>query len=142
MVTLGTRTFRAVRENPTPPAWFGGTWPEFLCYRELTRQGYEPGLDFDFQSSLLGGRQSLGGLVADFVFDRPAGLVINVNSRYWHYQRPQKGGVTQGRRDVYAEAQLASLRYTLIWIDDDDLLADAQYYVSEALDFRDHSELS
>lgn len=45
-----------------------GTLPERIVYKALKRHGYRPGIDFDFQSSLLGGRLSLGGIVADFIF--------------------------------------------------------------------------
>ena len=97
-------------------------------------------MDFDFQSSALGGRQYVGGLVADFMFDRPPLLIINVNSEYWHEARPQGAGRTQQARDIYARQQFAGLGYTLVLIDDDDLFNDPAYYVSEALNYRDHSE--
>jgi hypothetical protein len=37
-------------------------------YKALVQHKYKPDVDFDFQSSLLGGRLSLGGIVADFMF--------------------------------------------------------------------------
>lgn len=39
------------------------TLPERIVYRELLRRR----VTFDFQSSLLGGRLRLGGMVADFI---------------------------------------------------------------------------
>ena len=46
-----------------------GTLPERIVYAELIKRGYVPGIDFDFQSSAEGGRNELGGLVVDFVFE-------------------------------------------------------------------------
>ena len=46
-----------------------GTLPERIIYLELIKRGYVPGIDFDFQSSAEGGRNELGGLVVDFVFE-------------------------------------------------------------------------
>lgn len=45
-----------------------GTLPERIMYKALMQHGYRPNVDFDFQTSLLGGRLSLGGIVADFIF--------------------------------------------------------------------------
>lgn len=46
-----------------------GTLPERIVYAYLTeRLGFREGIDFDFQSSVQGGRQELGGIVADFLF--------------------------------------------------------------------------
>ena len=132
--------FRRRATVPDPPAWFPGSYPEYVCYTELERPGYRPDEDFEFQSSALGGRLVAGGLVADFLFERPPLLIINVNSRYWHEDRPQPAGRTQQARDIYARQQFAGLGYTLVLIDDDDLLEDPAYYVSEALSYRDHSE--
>lgn len=136
--SFADRTFRAAPVIPIPPPWFSGSWPEYLCYRELLRQGLRDGPDFTFQASQLGGRLHLGGMVIDFEFTNPPGLAINVNGVYYHYQR---GGDQKGR-DIFAREQMASAGFQLIFIDDDDLERDPKYYVSEALNYRDHSELS
>lgn len=48
---------------------FNGTLPERIVYRYLTSVlRLIPGVDFDAQSSLAGGRLELGGIVADFIF--------------------------------------------------------------------------
>ena len=133
-----SRVFREVREIEQPPLGFPGSWPEYVAYRELGNQGYKHGEDFDFQTSALGGRQMLGGLVADFLMFRPPGIVININGRYWHYDRPS----AQRGRDIYARVQFTSLGYRVVFVDDDDLLADPGYYVEQALQGIDHSELS
>lgn len=55
-----------------------GTLPERVVYKALTQMRMVPDVDFDFQSSLLGGRLELGGIVADFLFREPRNFVINV----------------------------------------------------------------
>ncbi len=45
-----------------------GTLPERIVYAYLNRLGFRDGSDFDFQSSVEGGRLELGGIVADFLF--------------------------------------------------------------------------
>lgn len=132
------RVFRAPARQPVPPPGFTGSWPEYVCFQELIKQGLRPDLDFTFQSSKLGGRLNLGGLVIDFLFFHPPGLAIEVNNVYYHYE--QDGGVNKGD-DVIKRQQMAGLNYKLIFIDDDHLLADPPYYVSEALAGRDHSRL-
>lgn len=59
-----------------------GSLQERLFYQALVDYGLIPGLDFDFQSTQLGGRMELGGLVADFIFPAAA-LIVQVQS-YWH----------------------------------------------------------
>ena len=141
MVQAVKRTFGARKEIPQPPMGFRGSWPEYVCYRELRKQGYEEGLDFSFQSSQLGGRQELGGVVIDFLFRNPPALAVEVNGRYYHYNRSdQQAGISSGR-DAYVRAQMASLGFKVVFIDDSDLLNDPPYYVREALQYRDHSEL-
>jgi hypothetical protein len=51
-------------------------------YQALLDHGFIPDVDFTFQSSMLGGRMELGGLVADFVF--PQIKVILQVQGYWH----------------------------------------------------------
>lgn len=52
-----------------PRERLAGTLPERIVYAYLTeRLGFRHGVDFDFQSSVAGGRLELGGIVADFLF--------------------------------------------------------------------------
>ena len=141
MTTLASRIFKPPEPIPEPPPWFTGSWPEYLVYQELGEQGYVADVDFSFQSGQLGGRMFLGGLVIDFVFRRPPGLAIEVNSRYFHYDRPAGRGPDQGATDIIKRQQMAGLGYTLIFCDDDAILQDVEWIVLEALSFRDHSEL-
>ena len=119
-----------------PEGWEGSV-PEYLTYQTLEKVGKVPGEDFTYQSPLLGGRITKGGVVIDFDFTNPPDLAINVQGVYFHYQF----GVETGARDRMARAQLAGEGKQLIFIDEDDLLEDPDYYVLEALRYRDHSRL-
>jgi len=117
------------------PAWFGGSIPEFMVYQSLVRRGRVPGVDFIFQSPLMGGRLERGGVVIDFLFNDPPDLAINVQGTYYHYEQ----GTGVRVRDALGKAQLAGLGVTLIFIDEDDVQDDVDYFVREALQYRDHS---
>lgn len=86
----------------------------------------------------MGGRLQKGGVVIDFLFSDPPDLAINVQGVYYHYGM---GREVRGR-DIIGREQLAMQGLTLIFIDEDDLIEDARYYVSQALEYRDHSRLS
>ena len=119
-----------------PQGWTGSV-PEWLTYESLQKAGKVPGQDFTYQSPLLGGRISKGGVVIDFDFNNPPDLAINVQGVYFHYQF----GVETSARDRMARAQLAGEGKQLIFIDEDDLYNDTDYYVLEALRYKDHSRL-
>ena len=85
----------------------------------------------------MGGRSGKGGLVLDFVFYNPPDLAVNVQGIYYHYEF----GVEVKGRDVIARQQVAGQGTKLIFIDEDDILTDAEYYCREALRYRDHSRL-
>ena len=119
-----------------PDNW-QGSGPEYLAYQTFIELGREPGLDFTYQSSLMGGRLDKGGFIIDFMFTDPPDLAINVQGVYYHYEF----GVEAKARDVMARASLAGQNITLIFIDDDDLMSDPRYYCREALNYRDHSRL-
>ena len=129
-------TTRQLTPADLPPDFIGSV-PEFLVLQELLRIGKQEGLDFSFQSPLLGGRLDKGGVVIDFLFADPPNLAINVQGTYYHYGL----GVTQLVRDQMGRAQLAALGITLIFVDEDDIYKDVEYYVKEALQYRDHSRL-
>lgn len=60
-----------------PKEQLRGTLPERIIYKYLTeRMRFVDGIDFDFQSSLQGGRADTGGIVADFLF-KILRIVIN-----------------------------------------------------------------
>jgi hypothetical protein len=111
--------------------------PEYVAYRTFIELGLEPGVDFTYQSPLMGGRMEKGGFVLDFLFNEPPDLAVNVQGVYYHYEF----GVEAKARDVIARASLAGQNITLIFIDDDDLMRDPRFYCREALSYRDHSRL-
>ena len=119
------------------PEWWEGSVPEWLTYEALERAGKRPGYDFTYQSPLLGGRIQKGGVVIDFDFSNPPDLAINVQGIYFHYQF----GIETQARDEILRVQLAANGQILIFIDEDHLLQDADYYVVEALRYRDQSRL-
>ena len=106
-------------------------------HRELIRQGYVEDLDFTFQSSQLGGKTQLGGIVVDFYFETRR-LAVNVQGVYFHYI--YKGGVNKAR-DRIARQQLVGIGVNLIFVDDDDLMRDPAFFVSQALLGVDHSRI-
>ena len=123
-------------QQQVPPNW-AGSLPEYVAYQTFIELGLEPGVDFTYQSPLMGGRMEKGGFVLDFLFNKPPDLAVNVQGVYYHYEF----GVEAKARDVMARASLAGQNLTLIFIDDDDLIRDPKYYCREALNYRDHSRL-
>jgi very-short-patch-repair endonuclease len=59
-----------------------GSLQERILYKALEDHDLIADIDFSFQSSMLGGRAQLGGLVADFIFEAPK-VVVQVQS-VWH----------------------------------------------------------
>jgi len=120
-----------------PPNW-EGSLPEYLVYRSLTESFNKlAGVDFTYQSSLLGGRLFKGGVVLDFLFNNPPDLAINVQGEYYHYGM----GATYLQNDIMVRQQMAGEGINLIFIDESDILNDVDYYVREALNYKDHSKL-
>ena len=120
-----------------PSDWTGSV-PEYLVYSSLiSKQGKLEGIDFTYQSPLMGGRLNKGGVVIDFLFTDPPDLAINVQGEYYHYGL----GATFMQNDIIIRAQMASEGITLIFIDESDILEDVDYYVRQALNYRDHSQL-
>jgi len=89
-----------------------GSLQERIVYQALVDWGLIPGIDFDFQSSMFGGRAQLGGLVADFIFPYTK-TILQVQS-YWHQISMEN---TQRDRDQVAVLQ--GLGYTVleVWPD-------------------------
>ena len=85
------RELRAV-----PKTMVFGTLPERIVYKSLLDYGLQEGTDFDFQSSLMGGRIELGGMVADFLFER-GHMVIRVQGP-GHQEYEQRGRDTDQKQ--------------------------------------------
>jgi len=125
------------QQLPQLPANWEGSIPEFIAYQAFVKAGKLPDIDFTYQSPLLGGRMTKGGAVLDFEFTNPPDLAVNIQGVYYHYEF----GVDQKARDTMTRVQMAGQGITLIFIDEDDLLKDPDYYVREALNYRDHSRI-
>lgn len=133
--TEGPSSLRGSGPDPNqPPDGWPGSRPEWMVYQELISQGKSPQGDFNYQTSLMGGRQEFGGIVADFVVYSPP-IVINVQGGYWHFDM----GVSKQSIDEIQRAEMTSLGYTVVYIDESDIEADVNYFVAEALAGHDHS---
>ena len=116
---------------PEVPSWWMGSIPEYLVFNALLKLGYKN--RFTYQSAQMGGRLAKGGVVIDFEIPE-LNLAINVQSSYYHY------ATTPLRvRGALQKAQLESMGMTVIFIDENDILRDALYYVREAIRGIDHS---
>ena len=119
------------------PEGFEGSLPEFIVFSTLLRLGLRPNVDFTFQSRFFGGRTIAGGLIVDFFFTNPPGLAINVQGEFFHLEQ----GAPTISRDRMARAALAGDGITLIFIDEQDILRDPEFYVRAALNYQDLSTL-
>lgn len=95
------------RRGPTNRPWVGldpleeraqqgirGTLPERIIYKYLVdKLHFQEPVDFEFQSSLQGGRLDTGGIVADFLF-RNLKIVINplgpTHGEYWRFRKDEE----------------------------------------------------
>jgi len=105
------------------------TTPERAVYNALLKLQ----IPFEFQSKLMGGREVKGGAIADFYLS-DYGLVISVIGEYFHYGRPDVEA-----RDMMQNISLSTQGINTIYIDAEDALRDARYYVEQALIGIDHS---
>ena len=104
------------------------TLPEYLAAKELNKLG----IDYEFQSSFMGGRTQTGGVVADFYL-REHNLILSVRGEYWHH--------LPGRsfQDMIQRLALISQGIQTIFIDEADILRNPAFYVAEALKGNDYS---
>ena len=81
---------------------------------ELILRGYVPGIDFDFQSSAEGGRNELGGMVVDFIFEFLR-LALRV-------QGPTHDTHLRKAKDREQESILESMGFAVVDLDTDVVL--------------------
>lgn len=91
-----------------------GTLPERIVYLALIMRGYVPGIDFDFQSSAEGGRNELGGMVVDFVFEF---LLVALR-----VQGPTHDTHLRKAKDREQESILTSMGFAVLDLDTDVIL--------------------
>jgi len=129
-------TIRQIPEQrpQTAPEGYGSV-PEYLVYQELLRRGKKPGVDFIYQSRFFGINVK-GAIEVDFIV-KPD-LALAVQGVFVHYNR----GADQIGRDKFTRIQLAAEGLKVIFLDEDQIEEDVQFYVGEALAYRDHSRAS
>lgn len=114
---------------PNPPDSWPGTLPEWAIFWGHTSLGLREGVDFLYLA-----QAPTSGIQVDFQeLTVPVG--IQVQGEFWHYQFRNRPGY----RDQFQRGQLGAEGIDVIWIDEDDALANPAYYVQEALQGRDHS---
>jgi hypothetical protein len=86
-----------------------GFLSERIVYKWLLGAKMRPGSDFDFQSSMLGGRLELGGMVVDYIFPR---LMIALR-----IQGPTHLNVMRMRKDHEQRQILESMGYKVYDLD-------------------------
>jgi len=95
-----------------PKSLVRGTLPERILYRALLELlHFAEGVEFDFQSSLQGGRVELGGIVADFMFPY-LGIVIQV-------QGPTHGEYIRIQKDREQKLALEQMGYEVYDLEED-----------------------
>lgn len=92
-----------------------GTLPERITWKYLVDiMHFVPDVDFDFQSSLQGGRIDAGGIVADFMF-KTLKVVIQV-------QGPTHLEFLRTKKDEEQESVLAEMGYVVYYLWEEDIL--------------------
>lgn len=95
---------RAVSKEEVP-----GTLPERIMYMALIRVLHMvPNSDFDFQSSQLGGRLELGGIVADFIVFEHKTVINPLGPTHREFLR--------GRKDTEQKGILEEMGYRVLTI--------------------------
>ena len=130
LVTLVSEKAEVV---PEPPEDWAGSVPEWCINWALLRLGLEG--QFDYQSSMMGGRLEKGGVILDFYLPG-YNLGISVMGEYWHLGR----GLDVRASDAFQRAQVESMGVTVVNIKESHALANPIHYVNEALHGRDHSK--
>ncbi len=94
-----------------------GTLPERIMYKSLQERHLIPSV-FTFQSTTIGGRLELGGMVADFLSNIPP-MVIRIQGSYWHGEFDRQtgdlmsGDIVQGRKDDEQGQILTNMGYAV-----------------------------
>jgi very-short-patch-repair endonuclease len=96
-----------------------GSLQERILYQALEDHDLIAGVDFTFQTAMLGGRAEFGGLVADFVFEIPK-IVVQVQS-IWHTISAENRV-----RDSDQSLLLQSWGYTILEIWPEDIMDESR----------------
>ena len=101
---------------------------EIKVYNWLIRHGFKPGIDFEFQSQLIGlrGVRELGDAIADFVLTKQ-NIVLRVQGEFWHHTPEQNA------RDSIQKERLEGLGYTVVDLLESDLTERLDFTLNNAL---------
>jgi len=115
-----------IGQNPlemraTPVEQIGrGTLPERIIYKYLTEKlKFQEGPDFDFQSSLQGGRIDTGGIVADFLFENLRIVLNPLGPTHSEFIR-----IAKDREQIQA---LHAMGYEVYMIEEDDIYNESKF---------------
>ena len=117
------------QEISIPQGWPGSN-AAYLAYLALVGAGKVPGRDFTYQPKTQGGRLELGKQV-DFVFNNPPDLAMQVQESFYEHH----DGVETRGTDVLTKAQLAGEGISLILLEHDKLVQDADGVIEKALQY-------
>jgi len=110
----------ALEARAVPHGLVRGTLPERILYAALVAQlHFVPDVDFDFQSSLQGGRIQFGGIVVDFLFFHLK-LAIQV-------QGPTHTEYIRIKKDQEQMLALQEMGYDVVFIDENDIYDEAKF---------------
>lgn len=139
-VTTGRRRETTQEDRvypPAPPEWTG-TEPEWAIYWAHTRLGKLEGADFLYIVNMFGwGHGQIGGLQIDFMeLDQPT--AINIQGEFFHNRVGDAANTQVQSADD--RITFSALGYDYIAIDEADAERDPIFYLTEALQGRDHSK--
>ena len=119
------------------PAGFRGSSLEWLVANLLIRRGLRPGRPEGFvhQYAFAGGRLSRGGIIADF-FLQDRKMVWFIQGIFYHYRT----SALQAEA-IFDAIELLKRGYIVVFIDEDGLLANPNFIISQALRGISHSRV-
>ena len=103
---------------------------ERLVYEWLTKRGIE----FSFQSSLLGGRMEYGGIIIDFILIE-SGIALRVQGEYFH------SGVEQEAKDREARIVLENMGFRVVDLEEQDLITNLDAVMERAIEGNEMSPI-
>lgn len=121
--------------KPTTGPLAIATLPEWYVYWALTvRLKKEQGVDFSYRSETTYNQGLSGSTQLDFEMHDGSGIAMEIQGDFFHYQQGTSKIIID---QVRAEALAGT--WTVINLDEDDVLRDPEYYTREALAGNDHS---
>jgi hypothetical protein len=113
---------------PEKPDSFSGSLPEWAVYWAHGAIGLREGQDFEYLSYAGGFINANGPAQFDF-YEFDVQVAIEIQGIYWHYEF---GGKDKTSQDAERRIRAESVGITLVYIDEDDALADPIYFLRQA----------